>query len=64
MNKIIPQSVKGGEIATKVAKEVYQEAAKLIEQKAEQWLSENKLIHAGAASQLANQLKQKIKETK
>jgi hypothetical protein len=27
-------------------------------------LSENKLIHAGAASQLANQLKQKIKETK
>lgn len=52
----------GRAIARNVANEVRQQIVKDIETKADQWASENKLIHAGAARELADELKKKLKE--
>lgn len=52
----------GRAIAKHVAKEVREQVIKDIEIKAEQWMGENKLVHAGAARQLAEELKQKFVE--
>lgn len=47
------------EIARKVEKEVQKQMIDTIMQIADQWVSENKLIHAGAAARLAKKLKER-----
>jgi len=48
---------KGQQIALKVEQEVQKQVGDAISKMADQWMSENKLIHAGAARLLANKLK-------
>lgn len=45
------------ECASKVFEELKEQTAVLLDKRAEAWLSENKLIHAGAAQKLADQLR-------
>ena len=47
------------ECASKVFEELKEQTAVLLDKRAEAWLSENKLIHAGAAQKLADQLRSK-----
>jgi hypothetical protein len=47
------------ESASKVFEELKEQTAVLLDKRAEAWLSENKLIHAGAAQKLADQLRSK-----
>lgn len=46
------------QIARKVKQEVQKQIGDTIMQMADQWISENKLIHAGAALRLAKKLKE------
>ena len=48
-------------LAIKATNEVRQQAVESLERQADRWLSENKLIHAGAARKLAEELKRQIK---
>jgi len=48
---------KGQEIARKVEQEVQKQVGEAVIQMADKWISENKLIHAGAAQKLADMLK-------
>jgi len=48
---------KGQEIARKVEQEVQKQVGDALIQMADQWTSENKLIHAGAARRLAEKLR-------
>jgi hypothetical protein len=50
------------EIARKVEKEVQKQAIDTIMQIADQWVSENKLMHAGAAQRLAEKLKKSFQD--
>lgn len=45
------------ECAKKVFEELKEQTAVLLDKRAEAWLSENKLVHAGAAQKLADQLR-------
>lgn len=47
------------ECASKVFEELKEQTAVLLDKRAEAWFSENKLIHAGAAQKLADQLRSK-----
>lgn len=47
------------ECASKVYEELKEQTAVLLDKRAEAWLSENKLVHAGAAQKLADQLRSK-----
>jgi hypothetical protein len=49
-------------IAQKTLNEVRQQAIDNLQRQADRWISENKLIHAGAARQLAEELKSKLKQ--
>jgi hypothetical protein len=50
---------KAEQIARKVEQEVQKQIGDMLIQMADQWTSENKLIHAGAARRLAEKLKEK-----
>ena len=45
------------QVARKVEREVQKQVGEVAMQMADQWISENKLIHAGAAQKLADMLK-------
>jgi hypothetical protein len=45
------------QIARKVEQEVQKQVGEAVIQMADKWISENKLIHAGAAQKLADMLK-------
>lgn len=51
---------KAEQIAHKVEQEVQKQVGDALIQMADQWTSENKLIHAGAARKLAKKLKQQL----
>lgn len=53
---------KAERVAQQVGVEVTKELSKVIEEKAQQWISENKLIHAGAAMKLAKELKDRLEK--
>lgn len=53
---------KAEQVAQQVGVEVTKELSKVIEEKAQQWISENKLIHAGAAMKLAKELKDRLEK--
>lgn len=48
---------KAEQIAHKVEQEVQKQMGEALIQMADQWISENKLIHAGAARRLADKLR-------
>lgn len=47
-------------IAEKIINDLRLQTVDLLEKRAEAWIGENKLIHAGAAQRLAAELRQKI----
>lgn len=47
-------------IAEKIINDLRLQTVDLLEKRAEAWIGENKLIHAGAAQKLAAELRQKI----
>lgn len=47
-------------IAEKIILELRAQTVDLLEKRAEAWILDNKLIHAGAARQLAAELRQKL----
>ena len=53
---------KAENIAGNVQREVTKAVVAALEHKAQEWASENKLLHVGAAQKLANELKQKLNE--
>lgn len=48
-------------LAIQALNETRQEAADNLDRQAERWISENKLVHAGAARKLADELRKAIK---
>lgn len=53
---------KAEEIAQKVKQEVGQAVIDALASQSEKWMSENKLLHVGAAQKLANELREKLNE--
>jgi hypothetical protein len=47
-------------VAAKIIEELRAQTVDLLEKRAEAWILDNKLIHAGAARQLAAELRQKL----
>ena len=47
-------------IAEKIINDLRLQTVDLLEKRAEAWIGENKLIHAGAAQRLAAELRQKL----
>jgi hypothetical protein len=47
-------------VAVKIIEELREQTINLLEKRAEAWIGENKLIHAGAARRLAAELRQKL----
>lgn len=65
MNPITRQMLpKAEKIAERVSKEVAKNILSDINNKAEQWIGENKLIHAGAARDIQARLKKLLSEAK
>lgn len=50
----------GRKMAIGIANDVKAQIIKDIETQADKWVNENKLVHAGAARQLADELKAKL----
>lgn len=48
------------EASAAITLELRNQMVQLLEQKADAWISENKLIHAGAARKLAEEMREKI----
>ncbi len=48
------------EASDAITAELRNQMSQLLEQKADAWISENKLIHAGAARKLAEEIREKI----
>lgn len=48
------------EASEAITSELRNQMAQLLEQRAEAWINENKLIHAGAARKLAEEIREKI----
>ena len=48
------------QIAEKIINDLRLQTVDLLEKRAEAWIGENKLIHAGAAQRLAAELRQKL----
>ena len=51
---------KVSENAREVLNDLREQTANLLDKRAEAWISENKLIHAGAARKLAKELREKV----
>jgi hypothetical protein len=47
-------------VAAKIIEELRAQTVDLLEKRAEAWILDNKLVHAGAARQLAAELRQKF----
>lgn len=56
----VKMSTQAKPIAEKIIADLRLQTIDLLEKRAEAWIGENKLIHAGAAQRLAAELRQKL----